>query len=227
MKRLSLLIIILLSSCATHLKTTQIEKIKKEQTRTLEKRNFVFLIKKNNPVISGQHFEGQWQVPQPWIFGLSTDQKDQLRFQASDLAAERLIAELKNAGLKILDSQSRSQKYELWTIEVTEVEIDTYGNGFHGFGSAGNYWKAENTYKITRVTEPSNKELKFKKEAIVSPCPTEMTAGTILNLIKFAVSPSVTSLPSASYDVNITNENPIELSARLAAQDVINFIKAN
>lgn len=227
MKRLSMLLLILLSSCATHLKTTQVEKIKKEQTRSLEKRNFVFLVKKNNPVISGQHFEGEWQVPQPWIFGLSNDQKEQLRFQASELAAERLIAELKNAGIKILDSESRLQKYELWTIEVTQVEIDTYGNGYHGFGSAGNYWKAKNTYRITRVTEPNNKELNFKKEAIVSPCPTEMTASTILNLIQFALSPSVTSLPSAAYDVNFTSENPIELSARLAAEDVITFIKAN
>ena len=100
MKRLSVLVLILLSSCATHLKTTHVEKIMKEETKSLEKRNFVFLIKRNNSVISGQHFEGEWQVPQPWIFGLSGEQKEQLRFQASELAAGRLIAELTHAGLK-------------------------------------------------------------------------------------------------------------------------------
>ena len=101
-----------------------------------------------NTKIEGGHHEGLLQVRQPWIFGVSKEQKEMLYGNAGQLAALSFVSELKNQGLAITllkDMPSASSKdFDLiLTGEVERVILNTYGHGTReGFGSAGDYWEA-------------------------------------------------------------------------------------
>ena len=101
-----------------------------------------------NTKIERGHHEGLLQVRQPWIFGISKEQKEMLYGNAGQLAALAFASELKNQGLALTlleDMPGASSKdFDLiLTGKVERVILNTYGHGtIEGFGSAGNYWEA-------------------------------------------------------------------------------------
>ncbi len=101
-----------------------------------------------NTKIEGGHHEGLLQVRQPWIFGISKEQKEMLYGNAGQLAALAFVSEVKDQGLTVdlvKDMPSASTKdFDLMlTGKVERVILNTYGHGTkEGFGSAGNYWEA-------------------------------------------------------------------------------------
>jgi len=101
-----------------------------------------------NTKIEGGHHEGLLQVRQPWIFGISKEQKEMLYGNAGQVAALSFVSELKNQGLTVTLHKDvaggSSQDFDLLlTGKVERVILNTYGHGtIEGFGSAGNYWEA-------------------------------------------------------------------------------------
>ena len=117
--------------------------------------------------IEGGHHEGLLQVRQPWIFGISKEQKEMLYGNAGQLAALSFVSELKNQGLTItlLKDMPRpsSKDFDLiLTGKVERVILNTYGHGTReGFGSAGDYWEATVFFSNIRLRDMrSNKILK-------------------------------------------------------------------
>ena len=101
-----------------------------------------------NTKIEGGHHEGLLQVRQPWIFGISKEQKEMLYGNAGQLAVLAFVSELKEQGLTVVllkDMRGASTNdFDLMlTGTVERVILNTYGHGTkEGFGSAGNYWEA-------------------------------------------------------------------------------------
>lgn len=112
--------------------------------------------------ISGGHHEGLAQVRQPWIWGLSDDQKEAMYGDLKNVARYAFIDEFNRIGLRVIvpeEHQSMltlSEKQKKMGLKdasiiirgsVKSIEMNTYGHGlsgsFEGFGSAGNYWEAE------------------------------------------------------------------------------------
>lgn len=97
--------------------------------------------------IEGGHHEGLLQVRQPWIFGLSKEQRDILYGNAGEVAALAFALELKRQGVPLV-------AYKEWKGDIIKADllisgrvdrivINTFGRGtIEGFGSAGNYWEA-------------------------------------------------------------------------------------
>ena len=102
----------------------------------------------SNTKIEGGHHEGLLQVRQPWIFGISKEQKEMLYGNAGQVAALSFVSELKNQGLTVTllkDMPGASSKdFDLiLTGKVERVVLNTFGHGTkEGFGSAGDYWEA-------------------------------------------------------------------------------------
>jgi hypothetical protein len=97
--------------------------------------------------VSGGHHEGILQVRQPWIWGLSDEQKAALYGDAREIARLAFLDELKRHGLKVrLDGDGGKAAGLALSGRLASIELNTYGRGlsgrFEGFGSAGDYWEA-------------------------------------------------------------------------------------
>jgi hypothetical protein len=110
--------------------------------------------------ISGGHHEGLAQVRQPWIFGLSGEQKEAMYSDLRNVVRYAFIHEFIKLGISVDVPEEHvetlgmvAKKKEIRkppTLKITgnvkSVEMNTYGRGlsgrFEGYGSAGNYWEA-------------------------------------------------------------------------------------
>ncbi|MBJ6726697.1 hypothetical protein [Geomesophilobacter sediminis] len=115
----------------------------------------------NATVISGGHYEGLLQVKQPWIWGLSDEQKAAMYGDLRNVARYAFIDQFIRLGLEVrvpqehaaqldLPKPKRTKPVKRESLEiqgvVTSIDMNTYGRGlsgtFEGYGSAGNYWEA-------------------------------------------------------------------------------------
>ncbi len=195
--------------------------------------------------VTGGHHEGLLQVRQPWIWGLSDEQKQALYGNVSTIVRYAFIDELlkwsKKVALVNRKMPVRGADYII-AGAVQSVELNTYGQGTkEGFGSAGNYWEAEivlSDVSIIRAADNTtlwtgNIRQYCKLEG--SPAKLNWTIFTVLakslqegvtlskgitpGHIKEAVDTS-----AADYDLEQTMQNPVEIAARLAAIDVLKLI---
>ena len=126
-----------------------------------------------NTKIDGGHHEGLLQVRQPWIFGISKEQKEMLYGNAGQLAALSFVSELKNQGLIVTllkDMPGASSKdFDLMlTGKVERVILNTYGHGTkEGFGSAGDYWEATVLFSNIQLRDMRSNKV-FKPDTIQS-----------------------------------------------------------
>ena len=126
-----------------------------------------------NTKIDGGHHEGLLQVRQPWIFGISKEQKEMLYGNAGQLAALSFVSELKNQGLIVTllkDMPGASSKdFDLMlTGKVERVILNTYGYGTkEGFGSAGDYWEATVLFSNIQLRDMRSNKV-FKPDTIQS-----------------------------------------------------------
>ncbi len=164
--------------------------------------------------VAGSHHEGLLKVPQPWIFGLSADQKLLLRHNAQSMAYQSFIDELRRLGVEVSEKPEKNET--VWTLQLNELRIDTFGDGWKGFGSAGNYWEAR---LGVSVRDKNSKSFEISSLAVSSPAPAKMDAMTFVNMFVYFAKPSLLNLPSASYALDLSQTNPVENAARLAARD--------
>ncbi len=100
-------------------------------------------------VVSGGHHEGIAQVRQPWIWGISGEQREALYGDLKTIARYAFLDELRRLGLVVRVLPPPKDPGAAWALraDLVGVELNTYGRGlsgrFEGFGSAGNYWEAK------------------------------------------------------------------------------------
>ena len=204
--------------------------------------------------IEGGHHEGLLQVRQPWIFGISKEQRELLYGNAGELAALSFASELKNQGLSVTlledvaDATSEQCDF-LLTGKVELVTLNTYGHGTkEGFGSAGNYWEATVVFSNLQLTDTrSNRDFHvddIKSYAKLDNSPTKLdwTMLTVavkslkgafyLHQMQTASNPlkagskakAYVETWKADYTVDEYTISPIEVAARHAAAQFIQQI---
>jgi hypothetical protein len=123
-------------------------------------------------VIKGGHHEGLLQVRQPWIFGLSGEQKQQLYGSLRDVVRYAFIDEFVRQGASVYIPESHLKHVLIPTSRhlatedkarfflsgtIRSIELNTYGRGLggsmEGAGSSGNYWEAEIVFDDVVITD--------------------------------------------------------------------------
>jgi hypothetical protein len=206
--------------------------------------------------IGGGHHEGLLQVRQPWIFGLSKEQKEILYGNAGELASLAFAYELKRQGIRMSLLEDRGEPSSsgcelLLTGKVEQVILNTYGHGTkEGYGSAGNYWEATVSFSnVTLNNMRSNKvlwagDIQGYAKLENSPAKLDWTMLTValkslqgalyLQQMQAAASPlsamskgkSYVQTWEADYTIDRYEVSPIEVAARHAAAQFLQNIRA-
>jgi hypothetical protein len=197
--------------------------------------------------VSGGHHEGILQVRQPWIWGLSEEQKAALYGDAREIARLAFLDELKRLGLKVrIEGGADTGKSGglALTGRLGAVEIDTYGRGlsgtFEGFGSAGNYWEARVRFVDLEVSDARTGTTLWRGSIAQyakrpeSPAKLEYSHWDLLaNSLRIGLAGSnpkkvydAVKGSGADYTINAAGkgpktDNPVEFAARLAARDLV------
>lgn len=124
---------------------------------------------------------------------------------------------------------------------ISSIEMNTYGRGltgtFEGYGSAGNYWEAEISFTDIVVADAKGSPIwkgnltNYCKLA-TSPVKLDWTMFTLISKsLKMSTingnplsSAEAISASKADYQLQATQTNPVEIAARLAAQDLIRIL---
>jgi hypothetical protein len=194
--------------------------------------------------VSGGHHEGLLQVKQPWIWGLSDEQKNTMYSDLANVARYAFINEFSSLGLKVRvtdRAQDASGKPAAIAIngKIAAIEMNTYGHGlsgtFAGFGSAGNYWEAKVAFTDITVTGKSGNliwsgNLEKYCKLLDSPVKLDWTIFTLMaNSLKMS-SANLSALgdgiysSKGEYRLEEVAANPVERAARLAAIDLLRII---
>jgi|GEM_PF-1528485 len=195
--------------------------------------------------IKGGHHEGLLQVRQPWIWGLSKEQKETLYGDLGNIVRYAFIDELLRRNQRVIlpgySAPTNRVDYEI-TGTVRSVEMNTYGQGTReGFGSAGNYWEATIELSDVAIVRFSDKKTIWQGDITQycrlqnSPVKLDWTIFTVirkslensLTLSKGATPAGIKSVvenSAADYELEPTKQNPVEIAARLAALDVLKRI---
>jgi len=195
--------------------------------------------------IRGSHYEGLLQVRQPWIWGLSEEEKKTLYGNLANIVRFAFIDELLRRDQRIIipgySASTERIDYAI-TGTVRSVELNTYGQGTReGFGSAGNYWEATVEVADVAIVRYSDKKTIWQGDITQycklagSPVKLDWTIFTVirkslengLTLSKGATPGRVEKMvenTSGDYELEPVNQNPVEIAARLAALDVLKRI---
>jgi hypothetical protein len=190
--------------------------------------------------IGGGHHEGLLQVRQPWIYGLSAEQKALLYGNAAQVAALAFSAELQNQGLVV---DPAGAEFAL-SGTVKTVTLNTFGNGtVEGFGTAGNYWEAKVAFTDLRFSRGGKVIWQGEETAYakLSPSPAKLDWTRLTLLVKSlngvvklqaltkATGPQAVFKAGKEYLYNFagtytlaeTPTTPIDVAARLAAVEML------
>ena len=217
-----------------------------ELTGSIRQQTFeITLFDVSSTDVSGGHHEGLLQVRQPWIWGLSEEQKNTMYNDLANVARYAFINEFSRLGLKVLVADhTRLSSGKLAAIaingKIAAIEMNTYGHGlsgtFEGFGSAGNYWEAKVAFTDITVTDSSgiliwSGNLEKYCKLAGSPVKLDWTIFTLMaNSLKMS-STSLTTLgdgiysSKGEYRIEVAAANPVERAARLAAIDLLRIIE--
>ncbi|MBN1521267.1 MAG: hypothetical protein JW928_01940 [Candidatus Aureabacteria bacterium] len=205
--------------------------------------------------IEGGHHEGLMQVKQPWIFGMSKEQKDFLYGQAGEFASHAFTNELGRQGINVTPLKEWSEKLfkkhdYLVTARIEKIILNTFGRGtVEGFGSAGDYWEARIFFSDITVKETHAEKILFhgntETYAKLKPCPVKLD-WTFLSLVNRSLNSSLqmqemqeakTALQAlskgkaylknweASYSIEGYQMTPMEVAARKAACELIGKLR--
>jgi len=190
--------------------------------------------------IGGGHHEGLMQVRQPWIYGLSGEQKELLYGNAPQVAALAFSSELQNQGFQVDPAGAEL----LFSGTVKTVTLNTFGNGtVEGFGTAGNYWEATVVFTDLRLSRAGKLLWQGGETAYakLSPCPARLdwtlltllvkslNGAVKLQALKKATGPQAIVAAAKGYLYNFegtytmdkTRTTPIDVAARLAAVQML------
>jgi hypothetical protein len=195
--------------------------------------------------VTGGHHEGLLQVRQPWIWGLSDEQKQTLYGNVNTIVRYAFIDELLKWSKKVVlvdrRMPARGAAYVI-SGSIQSVELNTYGQGTReGFGSAGNYWEAEIVLSDVSIIRTADNTTLWKGvirqygKVEGSPAKLNWTIFTVIAkslqegvTLSKGVTPGhlkeVVDTSSADYELEQTMRNPVEIAARLAAIDVLKLI---
>jgi len=195
--------------------------------------------------ISGGHHEGLMQVRQPWIWGLSDEQKKSLYGNVGNVVRYAFIDEFlkRNQRVIILGEIFSMQRPDyMITGAVKSVELNTYGQGtLEGFGSAGNYWEATVDLENVAIVRSRDNATIWQGNVTEycklpdSPAKLDWTIFTVLQKSlqeSLALSKGVTlgsmhdaiSISEATYEMGPIQKTPVEIASRLAALNVLKRI---
>jgi hypothetical protein len=195
--------------------------------------------------ITGGHHEGLMQVRQPWIWGLSKEQKEVMYGDLGNVVRYAFIDELLKRNQRVIilgqDLPTRKPTYTV-TGSVQTVELNTYGPGTReGFGSAGNYWEATIKLGDVVIVRSRDNATVWKGDLTEycklpdSPAKLDWTIFTVLQKSLqegLALSKGVTvgalqdavDTSAASYEIGPIQKNPVEIASRLAALSILQRI---
>ncbi|HYA88081.1 MAG TPA: hypothetical protein VEI57_13580 [Nitrospirota bacterium] len=195
--------------------------------------------------IKGGHHEGLLQVRQPWIWGLSNEQKEALYGDLANIVRYAFIDEFLRRNQRVIlpgySAPTGRIDYAI-TGTVRSVELNTYGQGTReGFGSAGNYWEATIEMSDVRILRYSDNKAIWQGDIMQycklqeSPVKLDWTIFTVirkslenrLTLSKGATPARIDKVVENSagdYELEPLKQNPVEIAARLAAIDVLKRI---
>jgi len=195
--------------------------------------------------IKGGHHEGLLQVRQPWIWGLSDEQKRALYNDLGTIVRYAFIDELLKRNQRVVVFEGKLPKWAsdyMITGSITSVELNTYGQGtLEGFGSAGNYWEAEIVLTDIAIVHVSDGKTVWRGDLTKycklegSPVKLDWTIFTVIaNSLKEGTTLSkgvssehvgqILENSEADYILEPSQQNPVEIAARLAALDVLKLI---
>lgn len=187
--------------------------------------------------VEGGHHEGLMQVRQPWIFGLTKEQRATLYGQAGPVAVLAFATELKRLGARV---EEGTPELELRG-RLRTVVLNTYGKGTkEGFGSAGDYWEATVKFEGLELRDRRSGALLWagplEEYAKARPCPASLDWDLLTLSVKILSSSvalqtvatgGVAAIGAgkdyvqtfaADYTLDRTQVSPIEVAGRKAAQ---------
>lgn len=190
----------------------------------------------NDTEVKVLHYEGILQAEQFWIAAPSDEQKKILKESALTLANVGFMTELVDQKLNLQNPNLSPDNKKGWLLKghIQKIVIRTYGDGFGGYGSAGDYWEC-NLYldKLEVVSLETNathhvKPLQSYAKVIGSP----VKLGGFLEGLAWAAklaSMSFMTIPQLAYDHSAVTDlpkyslgkielSPVELSAKITAR---------
>ncbi|WP_345993943.1 hypothetical protein [Sulfurimonas sp. HSL-1716] len=188
----------------------------------------------NSDNIELKHYEGILQAEQFWIASPSDEQKLQLKESAITLINAGFVRELKAQGLDIENIDAAKpddpEGFKL-TGKINRIVIKTYGAGFGGFGSAGDYWECYLYLdKIEMTSFDGTQTYLLDKPATIyaklngSPIKLGSFLEGFIWMAKLADNP-FTSLPQ--YYMNNIVHSPVEVAGRISARMFLQKLNDN
>lgn len=186
----------------------------------------------DNTEIVLKHHEGILQVEQPSYFGPDEYQKELIKSSAIQLAKYGFVKELVRSGFKVVESAGMDNCSYILSGNISRIVINTYGYGFKGFGSAGDYWECYITFKNLILRDFCSDFRLFVPEitsyAKLKGSPIKIYGGLLHALnyfIRLAMNPLSGNVPS--YEVSVTSDSTVEVASRIAAQKFLETLTNN
>lgn len=231
---LFLLFLQIISGCAQmklpstkNLPYTKLEPLNSELNK-LDKSKPILIANFNADIaeVEVKHHEGILQVEQPTYFGgPSNEQKKKIAVLAAAQVRDGFIEELKKFGFNVFDYLETACFYDIQG-KVSKITIKTYGRGYGGVGSAGDYW--ESYTSLTDITVFDSCENKkqhignIDAYAKVKDSPVKLKGSVLEGIllgIEIIKNPLKGLMPD--YELEDTLQSPMYLTGRIAAQKLI------
>lgn len=190
----------------------------------------------NNTEIDISHYDGILQAKQIWFAAPTDEQKNILINAAFTLTNTGFASELINQGLHIENENPNASEPSSGIKingHIKKILIKTYGDGFGGFGSAGDYWESYLYLDKIEVVFLNTKTIKhiIPIESYAKMNGTPIKLGSFTDGLVFAAklaSLAFVTLPQLVYDgsnivippykLDNTKQAPIEIAAKISAR---------
>jgi len=190
----------------------------------------------NNTEIDISHYDGILQTKQFWFAAPTDEQKNILKNAAFTLTNTGFASEIINQGLHIENENSNGTEPSSGIKingHIKKILIKTYGDGFGGYGSAGDYWESylylDKIEVVFLDTNTTKHIIPIESYAKINGTPIKL--GSFTDGLVFAAklaSLAFTTLPQLAYDssnivippykLDNTKQAPIEIAAKISAR---------
>ncbi len=165
---------------------------------------------------------------------MSASQKKSMHNSSLVLAEHGFFNEFYRSGIAVLQSDPgripEDADYFL-TCSISSIIIKTYGSGFGGFGSAGNYWEAYLTFDNLSLTDIRRSSVRHFEPvtsyAKVKESPVNL--GGLLAGLSFmtkTITNPFSAAASINYNYDPDKTSPVEYAGMLAADELLRKISA-
>jgi hypothetical protein len=196
----------------------------------------------NGTEVDVSHYDGILQTKQFWFAAPTKEQKNLLKDAAFSLINIGFASEIISQGLHIENENTNAtdlSKGIRINGHIQKILIKTYGDGFGGYGSAGDYWEAylylDKLEVIFLDTKTTKHIAPIQSYAKINGTPIKL--GSFTDGLIFAAklaSLAFTTLPQLAYDssnivippykLDNTKQAPIEIAAKISARAFLDEI---